>query len=734
MPNQTAKSWFIDVPSEAGQVLINAGRELSDFIARHLHSQVVQSGEGAVQRVILGTAGDPAVQALLGPQPLKSANGRRTRRIVKTSRGELLVVGSDERAVLDGVFALEEWLLHQLLPSECDRTWSDLFTERWQQNYGGDPAQARDDEFFRSLARLGYTHCAANAVKGWDHVYLHQLVLPRGLPVAYDKEDLADFQQQTNAMIKLMLSWGIKPFFNLCEPSGPENFSSGSKIPTSIMGRRYVPYQKKDIRTLCVQHPRVRRYYQMLIQDMLRTFSGVDAVTIYCDDGSEWFCDWNRCPRCEKKMGRVAPSIFHPMPLYIDFVNLLLEAGRRINPAFSVGLWTLHLEDQIEQNPMDLVDDLLPGVELLHCPHYWDGFLYERPSAVEWRTWRRLARTAGRRGVQLLAQDEYVITESLHAVKTLPTVEGTARKLGEYAAHGVMDLWQSHSSPTPGVHNPADLVWRLMVTGEITDPRKAVTEAVRRTYGFKTAPLMLKALRVLHAGMEAWNKDELIIDLYQRFTMGWLDKLLKVPIAPAAIEEMILGKPKMDRRIYRPEVLERAKAAEPHFERAARLAGQCANQVVRESAMSSAVLDHPLTRDHYSGFKIKETQHALRLWAALFRMMTNRLQAADLVKKASGFNHFRPPFNPPYAKAYRATASRLIDLAKADCTNIKVLANLLDALPEDREVLKFNSWTNMRLSPKLVGEDIRNTLALTQKFLKDPWPEIYKIKMERNLL
>jgi len=715
----TTKAFTIRVAPEAGIVLNNAARELREFFLNH--------EDAASLRITLGTAQSAMIKELLGPNPLKAAGGRRTRRIVRTSSGDLVVVGSDERAVLDGVFALEEWLLHGRLPAECDRTWSDVFSARLATHYASEPGGLLGSDEYRTFARQGHTHILANMVKHvFDHTYLHQLVAPRELSVKHDAEEIVEYQRLTNERIAIMKTWGIKPWFYVFEPAGPDVL--GPAIPDEVVGRRYVYWAKKEVKTLCVHHPLVQRYYCSLIQDIIQAYPDVDILHFYCDDGSFWFCDPALCPCCAKHGGKLDHAVRHSVESHAYFLNLLQEAAREVKPGFSVGMSTIHLEDQIEKDPQGFMERLAPGAGIVHNPHYADGFLYEQPSANEWRTWKRLSKAGKKNGVPLFAWDEYNSSESLHMVKTLPTVYATAEKLANYAGKGVDALWLE-TRPDSGIYNPMNACFQLMVTGEIPDAQAAVHEAVRRSYGDGAAPRMQKALEALHAGMLTFNKDDLAIDLYIRFLLALnINGQLKIPVTPLAIERAVKesffvypcnGKREEGMRHWLPKIFKLAQAAIPHFEQAVAFADQGFKE--GKLGATSAVLDHPELRERSSGDMVQETAHALRLWAALFKLWTHRLEGVQLVHMLNVYNDFQPP----YMDEYRKAGEQIIRLAEDDCANLECLAMLIEATPDKREILKFHAHASERVSNPSVAADARKTLELTRIFLKDPWPEIY---------
>ena len=736
MSKMVWKRWCVEIDPEAGEIERNAADDLGNFLVRSLGAQLVQ-GEGSTRRVTIGTQDAGCVKERLAPNPLEVMDGRRTRRVVSMDNGDIVVVGSDGRAVLDAVFALEDWLLCDSLPTKVDRTWADLFAARFITSYGGDPEQQLGDEEFRTLARLGCTHFTANSAKhAHDHGFLHQLVVPKHLPIPHDRADVEDFQRQTNVRIGHMRAWGIKPWFTMMgEPClrGCDGKSRLDEVlPEELMGWR--DYYGRRARTLCVSHPLVRQYYRSLVQDLILAYPEVDHLGVFCEEGG-WFCDPWLCPRCAERLGRPEfPGMYSATKAYADFQNLLQTAAREVSPTFSVGVATLHLEDQIGDDSEGYIKLLEPGASVEHNPHYLDGFLHEFPSARQWEGWSRLARAAEAKGVPLLAWDEYVESESMHMVRTLPTVHATARKLAEYAAHGVGNLSgrSTMALPAPGLFNPAAQVFRLMVTGEELDPEQAVATVIFRVYGVQAAPLMAEALASLRTGLEAFHeRDELVFDCYFRFVLNArLGEQLKVPLIPSIVERalrsgsnlgcLLWSRRHISRSDYSvsklwPELSRRAQAAAPHLARAVELAERAScldNQVPTISS-----LEHPDLSGCSAADMVAESLHALRLWTALFTAWTHRLEAVQLVEELN--HHYS--LMPPHVEDYRMTAERFIKLAEADCATLSELVGLVDATSERRETLKFQSHAMERLVKRDVVGSILNTLALTQEFLRDPW-------------
>lgn len=726
MSKTTKNGWLVNVPADAGMVLKNAGEELADFLSRRLQQSVVTTTAGS-GRITLGTAEMPTIRALLGDKPLGAGKeSRRTRRIVRQKSGEIIIVGSDERAVLDGVFSLEDWMWQGELPAECDKTWSDAFVSRNFVNYIGEAGRVNTRAEMRTCARQGCTHFAVNMITNTDDgSQFHKVVVPTVLPVKHDLKKIQAVQQRTRELISLMTPWGMKPFFYMCEPFTGGN--DDTAIPAEVKGRRFVNWMNQEVPTLCIRHPKVQEHYRALVHDFCRTYPEVDTLNVYMDDGDYWFCGPTLCPLCRPHAEDL--NARHPMENYVVFANLLQRAAKEVRPDFSVGMVTIHIEDEIEAAAGKFLKELEPGITLIHVPHHFDGVLCHQQTAAEWRNWNWLAKPAKKRGVRMMAWDEFTNSESIHTVRTLPTVQTTATKLDAYARHKVENLWVEAPN-IAGLHNPVYTAWRLMVTGEITDAVKAVAEAVRRSYGRKAAPAMMKALGSLEKGLEVFYRNDLPLKLYARWVLCLRPpRLMGVAVTPADLNQALKkgffvietnGAKTAAVRHHLPELLTQSRLAEPHFVKATALAGQAVRLAKGSKDATSVALDHPLLASRTVGDLAEETLLALRLWQGLFTMWVNRMEAVQLYGVLRVHAEEPLPNEASFRRNIQKPGKRLIELAREDARNLRTLAGLVRKTPDSvPHVIKWERDSENPNAP--YAQTLEETAIRTEAFLKDPW-------------
>ena len=369
------------------------------------------------------------------------------------------------------------------------------------------------------------------------------------------------------------------------------------------------------------------------------------------------------------------------------------------------------------------------GVTILQVPHHGDGVLCHRQTPAEWRNWDRVEKPARKRGIRTLAWDEYVNSETVHVVRTLPTAYATANKLKDCADHNVKHLWVE--GPTiPGLHNPAYTAWRLMVTGECADADQAVAEATLRSYGAKATPTMIKAFASLEKGLQLFHRNDLPVKLYVRWVLNLSPShLISVALIPAEIGQALQkgffvlqtnGAKTAANRYHLPQLLEQARTAEPHFARAVALAKQAARLAQKNKAATSVVLDHPLLESRTAEHLAEETLLALRLWQGLFTMWANRMEAVQLHGILRVHAEEPIPDEVIFRRNIQKSGKRLIQLAQADAKNLRSLAELVRKTPDT--VPHVLNWMRDSENPNApYAQTMEETAARTEKFLKDPW-------------
>lgn len=129
---------------------------------------------------------------------------------------------------------------------------------------------------------------------------------------------------------------GLKPVLMLCEPRFvPERFFAAHP---ELRGPRVdnPTFSDTPWYALCVHHPAVREHYRQMLSSLLHDLPELSGISIFTHDSGAGFCHSrslyagpNGCARCRRVDAgqRIA-----------DFLGLLADAGRSVNPEFRVSL------------------------------------------------------------------------------------------------------------------------------------------------------------------------------------------------------------------------------------------------------------------------------------------------------------------------------------------------------------------------------------------------------------
>lgn len=258
---------------------------------------------------------------------------------------DVVIAGTNPRAVLHGVYALEDWLFEDtgkrldIFRVPCFRKRSDGLGHYHSVsvNLGNDTINDAKAEY---LSRLGINQFCACLDGSPFGSYLSEFV----------KSDIFPFQRapDTEAVDKIKTisrtcrRYGIDFFMMLWEPALPAHFASLEKYPQEALGRVKRPWggdeNNIDV-TLCVNSPIVKEHYINTVGKFVREFPDVAGIFTYGLDGYSWLCTPELCPRCSENLVDSDPSAYNPWETQANFITLISEAAHAERADFKVNFW-----------------------------------------------------------------------------------------------------------------------------------------------------------------------------------------------------------------------------------------------------------------------------------------------------------------------------------------------------------------------------------------------------------
>ncbi len=245
--------------------------------------------------------------------------------------GAIIVNGSNARAVLYGVYELEDVMAEQggvpqgfssrAAPSMKLR----LLHPRVRGGFG---SYRRSD--FEFMARCGGN--VAHLTHDW-HVEktLFSFVPSEVFPQAVNTEKLEKNRAQLRQYLDWCKPYGLDGAMWLCEipcQGGPwltdevrEAFLK--RFPADCLSDTGT-YQGK---VLCLAHPKVEQEYRRLVRQFLTDFPGISMFLVFTMDSSGELCDPATCPR-HKGVSKLTQ--------YNRLISLMVEEGRKMRADFQV--------------------------------------------------------------------------------------------------------------------------------------------------------------------------------------------------------------------------------------------------------------------------------------------------------------------------------------------------------------------------------------------------------------
>jgi hypothetical protein len=292
--------WSILMPPAPHAALIRAAKDLQSFLKRH-HALELKTAEGRKSR---------GVVLQLGGLPKDDGFTLRA----DFAAGQIVVEGSNPRAVYQGILLLEDHLAeHPSLPRSFEKTvifpfrdryvlWDSLLTGQSKGAIGFDL-----ERHVREAVRLGYSGMECNRFVGMSLIqqndprdpypwytywgpsmdqFVTSPLFDGVFPKDYLDRNLADLKK----VVALVESFGMKPIFMGYEPRYvPEEFL---KRRPDLRGPR-VDHPLRSIvprYSLCVDRPEVLDHYRALARRLAEEVPGIREMHVIPQDSGAGIC------------------------------------------------------------------------------------------------------------------------------------------------------------------------------------------------------------------------------------------------------------------------------------------------------------------------------------------------------------------------------------------------------------------------------------------------------------
>lgn len=457
--------------------------------------------------LVMGTPADqPAAANLVeaGLLPPALLQPERDTHAVLHHRGVLHVLGSNSRALLHAVFALEDALVAGANLGDGLRLGGTMhFRERiFHPRFAPWPGTRADVRF---LAHLGATHCLVSHDWQNSRRSLQGYVTSPMFPQAVDPAEVAANRTGLRRLLDDCADHGIGAMLWLTELP----CQGGPWVPDEQRARfltRYDPEVLSDSGTyegqvLCFGHERVRVYYRDLLQRFFADFPEIETFFLFGLDSGGEFCDPHTCPRCR------GLSHFDQRDRLLRF---LIEEGGKVRPGLRV--LTTGWKWDNDSDTFLARQAALPATSGVYEAAQKDGWQCERQTHDFMRDLRRVCRD---RGQTFIGYDDFLwgddTVHGLHDIQDFPLGIGAKlRRWHDLEADGVFDHWGN---------SPEDLWCNAVACREFfldpgADAAEAARKIARRQFGPEIGESVLAAWAALeqaHTALSAgaiWSPSQ----------------------------------------------------------------------------------------------------------------------------------------------------------------------------------------------------------------------------------
>ncbi len=412
--------------------------------------------------------------------------------------GCVAIVGTNPRSVLYGVFELEDLLIeHGGFPRD--------FRSKVEPNLklrllhprargGFYTYQQNDIEF---IARAGGN--VAHLSHDWmSEKTLFSFTSCPEFPNAIDPTNLENNRKQLRQYIQWCKMYGLRSALWLCEiicQGGgwvPEATRQAflNRFPEEVLEDTGT-YQGK---VLCLAHPLVGKAYRGMIRQFLTDFPEIEILMIFSLDSNGEFCHPDKCPR-HKGISKYTQ--------YNNFLQLLLEEGRKIQPEFKV--FSVGWSWMFRNDPEYLTQfSALPEGAGLTSPPDGEAWSFDRKITDKLLGYRKVTQD---HGLNFIGYDIFMWGDDCQIPETelydFPL--GVAAKLRRWNAIDVDGFFDQWGTQAEYVSNNAIALRYMTFHPELIEPHNAknfIAGMARKQYGHTAAPHVIAAWSEIEAAQQ----------------------------------------------------------------------------------------------------------------------------------------------------------------------------------------------------------------------------------------
>ncbi len=415
---------------------------------------------------------------------------------------EIAIAGANQRGVLYGVFAFEDFVrgssgepLNLRKVPEVSSRYTFLAPFLTTDH----PSSYREltEEKVEYYARLGMNGCIDGGGESWE---LTRFVTSDIFP--FQKLPNAALQHRISTISALFQKYGIDYHIMLWEPLLPRVAAEIGDYPAEALGTVKRPWggdaEGKD-RTLCVSSPIVQQHYRSLVGKFVREYPAVKGFLFYNLDGNSWLCTPGLCPRCEAVCHDSPPDTPHPWETQAILTDLIAQEARAVRADFKFIHWISHFHDEQAEKLVRTSREysaLAYGVK--NGDH--DVMISDavQPGGSEFQMLQEVSAEKGAAFHAIYAANAHEVVPN-----GLPYPFQVADAVKKLTRWNVRHY--SGTGPIPYFNQINALVEKEFLWNPSQDPERFISDLAQRQFGDDAGKLMYDAWREIQSGMEVWN-------------------------------------------------------------------------------------------------------------------------------------------------------------------------------------------------------------------------------------
>ncbi|MBE6884618.1 MAG: hypothetical protein E7487_08445 [Ruminococcaceae bacterium] len=429
---------------------------------------------------------------------------------IKTVGEDIVIAGANPRAVLHGVYALEEWITAGMNGSP-DTFVVPYFRKRSDAlghyhnggtfNFGNDVIDAKKAEYLSRLRVNQFCACFDGSPFGNNlEDFVHSDIF------TFQREPSFEAINTLKSSSEMLAKYGIDFIMMLWEPALPAIFAPLDQYPPEALGKVRRPWGGDENHldtTLCVNSPIVQEYYRNLTRKFVREYPHVRGFFFYNLDGSSWLCTPELCPRCAENLVDSDPSKHNPWETQAKLATILAEAAHEEDPTFTFNFWgAVHFHG-------DAIPKMYAATK--GCDHFSTGAMggdHDLYIAVKDQPCRTVADTLEAAEKFNAPAYIYYAYNKLEAIQTgFPNPFIVADSIKTFKRWGVKNLLEVTGS-TPALNQLNAITMRQFQTAPDTNVDEWTAYLAERQFG-KAADKAVEVWKYTRDAYECWENFEL---------------------------------------------------------------------------------------------------------------------------------------------------------------------------------------------------------------------------------